>query len=48
MASDNDQPEYQAPEPAEELEVPKNALATIARLWEAMVGLRWRIVACTV
>lgn len=48
MASDNDQPEYQAPEPAEELEVPKNALATIARLWDAMVGLRWRIVACTV
>jgi len=48
VASDNDQPEYQAPEPAEELEVPKNALATIARLWEAMVGLRWRIVACTV
>ena len=48
MASDNDQPEYQAPEPVEELEVPKNALATIARLWEAMVGLRWRIVACTV
>lgn len=48
MASDNDQPEYQAPEPAEDLEVPKNALATIARLWEAMVGLRWRIVACTV
>ena len=47
MASDNDQPEYQAPEPAEELEVPKNALATIARLWDAMVGLRWRIVACT-
>ena len=48
MASDNDQPEYQAPEPAEELGVPKNALATIARLWDAMVGLRWRIVACTV
>ena len=48
MASDNDQPEYQVPEPAEELEVPKNALATIARLWDAMVGLRWRIVACTV
>lgn len=48
MASDNDQPEYQAPEPAEELEVPKNALATIARLWDAMVGLRWRIVACAV
>ena len=48
MASDNDQPEYQAPEPAEELEVPKNALATIARLWDAMGGLRWRIVACTV
>ena len=48
MASDNDQPEYQAPEPVEELEVPKNALATIARLWDAMVGLRWRIVACTV
>ncbi len=48
MASDNDQPEYQAPEPAEELEVPKNVLATIARLWDAMVGLRWRIVACTV
>ena len=48
MASDNDQPEYQAPEPAGELEVPKNALATIARLWDAMVGLRWRIVACTV
>lgn len=48
MASDNDQPEYQAPEPAEELEAPKNALATIARLWDAMVGLRWRIVACTV
>ena len=48
MASDNDQPEYQAPEPAEELEVPKNALATVARLWDAMVGLRWRIVACTV
>ncbi|WP_329781546.1 ABC transporter ATP-binding protein [Parolsenella catena] len=48
MASDNDQPEYQAPEPAEELEVPKNALATIARLWDAMAGLRWRIVACTV
>ena len=48
MASDNDQPEHQAPEPAEELEVPKNALATIARLWDAMVGLRWRIVACTV
>ena len=48
MASGNDQPEYQAPEPAEELEVPKNALATIARLWDAMVGLRWRIVACTV
>ena len=48
MASDNDQPEYQAPEPAEELEVPKNALATIARLWDAMVDLRWRIVACTV
>lgn len=48
MASDNDQPKYQAPEPAEELEVPKNALATIARLWDAMVGLRWRIVACTV
>lgn len=48
MASDNDQPEYQAPESAEELEVPKNALATIARLWDAMVGLRWRIVACTV
>lgn len=48
MASDNDQPEYQAPEPAAELEVPKNALATIARLWDAMVGLRWRIVACTV
>lgn len=48
MASDNDRPEYQAPEPAEELEVPKNALATIARLWDAMVGLRWRIVACTV
>ena len=45
MASDNDQPEHQAPEPAEELEVPKNALATIARLWDAMVGLRWRIVA---
>ena len=48
MASDNDQSEHQAPEPAEELEVPKNALATIARLWDAMVGLRWRIVACTV
>ena len=48
MASDNDRPEYQAPEPAGELEVPKNALATIARLWDAMVGLRWRIVACTV
>ena len=48
MASDNDQPEHQAPEPAEELEVPKNALATIARLWDAMVGLRWRIVACAV
>ena len=48
MASDNDQPEYQAPEPAEELEVPKNALATVARLWDAMVGLRWRIVACMV
>ena len=48
MASDNDQPEYQAPEPAEELEVPKNALATIARLWDAMAGLRWRIVVCTV
>ena len=48
MASDNDQPEYQASEPAEELEVPKNALATIARLWDAMAGLRWRIVACTV
>ena len=48
MASDNDQPEHQVPEPAEELEVPKNALATIARLWDAMVGLRWRIVACTV
>ena len=48
MASDNDRPEYQAPEPAEELEVPKNALATIARLWDAMVGLRWRIVVCTV
>ena len=48
MASDNDQPEYQASEPAEELEAPKNALATIARLWDAMVGLRWRIVACTV
>ena len=48
MASDNDQPEHQAPEPAEELEVPKNALATIARLWDAMAGLRWRIVACTV
>lgn len=48
MASDNDQPECQAPEPAEELEVPKNALATIARLWDAMAGLRWRIVACTV
>ena len=48
MASDNDQPEYQAPEPVEEFEVPKNALATIARLWDAMVGLRWRIVACTV
>ena len=48
MASDNDQPEHQAPEPAEELEVPKNALATIVRLWDAMVGLRWRIVACTV
>ena len=48
MASDNDQPEHQAPEPVEELEVPKNALATIARLWDAMVGLRWRIVACTV
>ena len=48
MASDNDQPEYQAPEPAKELEVPKNALATIARLWDAMGGLRWRIVACTV
>ncbi len=47
MASDNDQPEYQAPEPAKELEMPKNALATIARLWDAMVGLRWRIVACT-
>ncbi|WP_416375858.1 ABC transporter ATP-binding protein [Parolsenella catena] len=27
--------------------MPKNALATIARLWDAMVGLRWRIVACT-
>ena len=48
MASDNDRPEHQAPEPVEELEVPKNALATIARLWDAMVGLRWRIVACTV
>ena len=48
MASDNDQPEHQAPKPAEGLEVPKNALATIARLWDAMVGLRWRIVACTV
>lgn len=48
MASDNDQPEYQAPEPVEELEVPKNALATIARLWDVMVGFRWRIVACTV
>ena len=48
MASDNDQPEYQVPEPAEELGVPKNALATIARLWDAMVGLRWRIVVCTV
>ena len=28
--------------------MPKNALASIARLWDAMVGLRWRIVACTV
>ena len=48
MANDNEELEYQAPEPEEELEVPENALATVRRLWEAMAGLRWRIVACTV
>ncbi len=48
MASDNDQFECQVPEPEEELEVPENALAAIARLWGAMAGLRWRIVACAV
>nr|WP_073294250.1 ABC transporter ATP-binding protein [Parolsenella massiliensis] len=48
MANDNEELEYQAPEPEEELEVPENALATVHRLWEAMAGLRWRIVACAV
>ena len=48
MANDNEELEYQAPEPEEELEVPENALATVRRLWEAMAGLRWRIVACAV
>ncbi len=48
MANDNEELEYQAPEPEEELEVPENALATVRRLWEAMAGLRWRIVACVV
>lgn len=48
MANDNEELEYQAPEPEEELEVPEDALATVRRLWEAMAGLRWRIVACAV
>ncbi|WP_374110282.1 ABC transporter ATP-binding protein [uncultured Parolsenella sp.] len=48
VANDNEELEYQAPEPEEELEVPENALATVRRLWEAMAGLRWRIVACAV
>ena len=48
MTNDNEELEYQAPEPEEELEVPENALATVRRLWEAMAGLRWRIVACAV
>lgn len=48
MANDNEELEYQAPEPEEELEVPENAVATVRRLWEAMAGLRWRIVACAV
>ena len=48
MASDNDQFECQVPDSDEELEVPENALAAVARLWGAMAGLRWRIVACAV
>ena len=48
MANDNEELEYQAPEPEEELEVPENAVATVRCLWEVMAGLRWRIVACAV
>ena len=48
MSSETEELERQMPRAEEELEVPENALATVARLWGAMAGLRWRIVACAV
>ena len=49
MTSANDeQLEYQAPEAAEELEVPEHAGRTARRLWEAAAGQRWRVVVAVV
>ena len=42
--SNEEELEYQAPEPEEELEVPANAVATAARLWNAAAGQRWRLI----
>ena len=38
------QPQGRQPEPAEELDVPADALGTAARLWAAAAGQRWRLV----
>ena len=38
------QPQDRQPEPAEELDVPADALGTAARLWAAAAGQRWRLV----
>ena len=46
--SNEEELEYQAPEPEEELEVPANAVATAARLWNAAAGQRWRLVLMSV
>lgn len=46
--SNEEELEYQAPEPEEELEVPANAVATAVRLWNAAAGQRWRLVLMSV
>ena len=45
---EEEQAEYQAPEAPEELEVPKDALATARRLWRAAAGERWRVIVAVV